>query len=234
MRRFKRALWIFDVGFERMNQQDWAGWMPMTGVFSGMALCLIVASLVGARWAWGWALPIFSGINVLIARRFVVQSLRRAARFGIYGPMRARWWIELAAVNLLLVFCLFLFGVSNGVGAALPPWQKAVADFAFRATKVLGPPFPLLTFTGYVVGLAGQQRVTGRSLEMVNFIFWMLAGIAAASQLPPVADWIAPTVAIVGIAALCLAGGMAAKQKWNAARRSTALHSSTHVNDRPG
>jgi hypothetical protein len=234
MRRFKRALWIFDVGFERMNQQDWAGWMPIAGIVAGTMVCLMMAHLIGARWAWAWAIPVFSGLNFLIARRLAAQSLRRVYRFGVYGPLRARWWIELAAVNLLLVFCLGLFAASNGAGAALPPWQKAVADVAFQAARILGPPFVLLSLTGYIVGLAGNQRVTGRSLEMVNFHFWLLVGIVASSRLPPVADWIAPTVAIAGIVALILAGGMAAKQKWDAARRKAPFHGSTHVNGRPG
>jgi hypothetical protein len=194
--------------------------MPMMGVFAGVGVCLFVGVLLGAKQAWAWALPVFSGINVLISRRLAAQSLRRASRFGIYGPLRARWWIELAAVDLLLVFCLFLFAVSNGAGAALPPWQKAVADFAFRATRVLGPPFLLLTVAGYIVGLAGKQRVTGRSLEMVNFIFWTLAGIAASFQLPPVAHWIAPAVGVVGGTALVLAGGMAVIEKWKPGQRS--------------
>ena len=142
---------------------------------------------------------------------------------GPYGPTRARWWIELAALDWTLCVSGFLFCIAHGLPAGmLPAWQQWCVDLAWHASRRLIVPFFVLTIVGYIFGLVQAKRVTGRSVELVNFFFWTFVLIGTMSLIPQNPGFFVPLGAafgIVGGVALGVAGVLGLRV-WLQSRRA--------------
>jgi hypothetical protein len=215
MQRFKNALWIFDIGAREMDGERPPGWQLPAAMFGFLAFGMVAGATVG--WAAvEWWLTVVGIADFIVAWHFVHWSQRRIRRMGIVGPSRARWWIELAALDWTLCLSSGIFWVTHGLFAGmLPPWLQMPFATAARLTGMLFYAFIAFASTGYILGLIRGVRIRGRSLELVSFFFWMIVGMSAAfllPQNPALGGWVAEAFAIVGVAASCVAGLVAARQ----------------------
>ncbi len=222
MKRLRRSLWIFDIGFRRMNADLPAGWMPPMGVFSALALAILVVSVFGLPKAGSFAL--IGCIDLLATKRFVRQSVSRIRKLGVVGAFRARWWIEIAALDLTLAMSLAVFAVTHFLGGgALPAWQFAVVEAVYRSARYLFGFFLVLAAAGFALGIVQGRPIRGRALELVAWFFWAAVGIGAALAVipdkPVLANWVAPLLAILSLVVLLVAGGIAV---WNRTTNTTA------------
>ncbi len=216
MQRLKNSLWIFDVGFRRMKADLPPGWAGTMLAFSLLALTMIAA--VGLGMPLAWPLSIIGVIDLFVTLHFIRGFVGRIWRLGILGPTRARWWIEIAALDWTLCMSCGVFFITHGNPAlALPAWQQAFADLAFAGMGHLFPPFLAFTVVGFLLGLTRGKRIRGRSLELVNFFFWLMVVIQASLLLvpehPALSELVAPALAVLGVVALCAAGVVAATQR---------------------
>jgi hypothetical protein len=211
-----RSTWVFDIGLRRMNEERPPGWAVLMGVFSGLALALMTAA--NFRLPFGLVFSVAAAVGLLIAERFSHWPVRQIWRLGLRGPTRARWWVELAALTWTLCFCGGLFWLAHGIGAAaLPGVIELIVSAVATGTKYLFAAFFGFALAGYVLGALQQKRLRGRSVELVNWFFWTIVGSQLLAAIPwdfgPVA-WVAPVLAIVGVAAGCVAAILAAYQHW--------------------
>ncbi|HVV99869.1 MAG TPA: hypothetical protein VHB77_05995 [Planctomycetaceae bacterium] len=199
-----RSGWLFDIGFQRMENRELAGWMPAAGIFSSLALLLMVG--LSLRIPLALPLGIVGALDLLATRHFVGIGCRRLRRLGFRGPTRGRWWFEVAALAwTLLMSCACLVAVHHRA-ALQGGWQQGMVEFAFTCAKCLGPAFLGLAITGYFLGLLRGIRIRGRSMELVNFFFWMIVGVGFLMwAVPQVPGWFAAAVGLVGIVVACLA-----------------------------
>lgn len=205
MKRLKRSLWIFDIGFRWTKADLPAGWMPPMGVFSALALAIVVVSVFGLPKALSFAL--IGCIDLLATKRFVRQSVSRIRKLGVLGLLRARWWIEIAALDLTLAMSLAVFAVTHFLGGgALPAWQFAVVEAAYRSARYLFGFFLVLAAAGFALGLVQGRPIRGRALELVAWFFWAAVGIVTALAVipdnPALANWVAPLLAVLGLVVL--------------------------------
>lgn len=219
MKRLKRSLWIFDIGFRRMNADLPAGWMPPMGVFSALTLAVLVVSVFGLPKAISFAL--IGCVDLLATKRFVRQSVSRIRKLGVLGVLRARWWIEMAALDLTLAMSLAVFAVTHFLdGAARPAWQFALVGAAYRSARYLFGFFLALAAAVFALGLVQGRPIRGRALELVAWFFWAAVGIVTALAVipdnPVLANWVAPLLAILSLAVLLVAGVVAV---WNRRHR---------------
>jgi hypothetical protein len=224
--RLKSTLWIFDIGLRRMNGKGAPGWAAQMAVFSALALTLMGAVELGVPTAWPFT--IIGSLDLLATQHFARTSFRRIRRLRCLAPARARWWIELAALDWTLCMSTGVFALTHGQAAAAPPaWQQDVVAVAGYCAAGLFVPFLALTVLGFAVGLIQRQRIRGRSLELVTWFFWSIVVIVGACRLVPEApvlvDWVAPGLAVLSAVALSAAGVVAVGQRllrlW--AQRST-------------
>jgi hypothetical protein len=223
IRRLKSTLWIFDIGLRRMNGEGAPGWAAQMAVFSALALTLMGAVELGVPTAWPFT--IIGSLDLLATQHFARASLRRIRRLGWLAPRRARWWIELAALDWTLCMSTAVFALTHGqAAAALPAWLQVVVAVAGYCAPRLFVPFLALSILGFGVGLIQGQRIRGRSLELVTWFFWSIAVILGACLLVPEApvlvDWVAPALAVLSAVAL-FAGGVVAVRQRLLAQRST-------------
>ena len=214
--RLKSSFWIFDIGLRRMNAEAAPGWAAQMLVFSALALTLMGAVELGVPTAWPFT--IIGIFDLLATQHFARGSFRRIRRLGWLAPARARWWIELSALDWTLCMSGGVLALTHGqAAAALPAWQQAVVAVAGYCAACLFFPFLALTVLGFVVGLTQGKRIRGRSLELVTWFFWCIAVIMASYLLVPEAPvlvaWVAPALAVLSALALCAAGVVAVRQR---------------------
>jgi hypothetical protein len=209
----RRSLWIFDVGQRQMQNREMAGWMPYMGIFSGLALFVMLT--VRVRVGMDWALAVASVIDLLVAQHFVRRFGRRLRRLGLFGATRARWWIELAALDLTLCFSSGLFSLAHRNGQVLPAWQQVMVDGASQTMELLSYPFLGFTIVAYMLGLLQGRRMSGRSLELVNFFFWLYVIDKGIDNLPQDASFAviaAIAIGVIAVVMLGIAGVLATRQ----------------------
>ena len=216
MRRIRISLWVFDIGFRRMNANLAPGWTAHMFVFSMLALAMIASFEVGMPMAW--PLPVIGAIDLLATQYFVRRSLRQIRKLGLLGPTRARWWIEVAALDWTFCISTGLFAVTHvNPAAVLPGWQNALITVGLDCAEYLFFAFLVLTPVGFFVGLIQGKRIRGRSLELVNWFFWSIVVILASCLLVPehrvMTKWVAPTLLVLSVIVLCGAGVVALKQR---------------------
>ena len=216
MRRLKTSLWIFDIGFRRMNAQLAPGWAAQMLVFGMLGLIMIAAVEFGLPMAW--PLTIIGTIDLVATQHFVRGSLRRIRRLGIRGPTRARWWIEVAALDWTLCISGGVFAFTHGnPAAALPAWQQAFVAFALGCAAHLFFPFLALAVVGFLLGFVQGRRIRGRSLELVTWFFWWIVVIVGSCLLvpqhPALTTLVAPALALLSAVVLCAAALVAVKQR---------------------
>lgn len=212
-----RYLWIFDVGC-RETMEYRPGWALHVFPFALLGTCLGFCVAIGLD----PMLPVVMGSALFLAcsRKIIAQNVRRIRRMGWFAPTRARWWIELAALDWTLCIAGGSFWIVRNMAAGGLVWGNAVL---LAAQYVIGWTFCAffpLTVAGYVVGLIRGRRLAGGSLETVNFFFWMLVAIFLMQQAPPLATWFGPAVAMIGLSAGAVAGLLALRQR---ARRSRLM-----------
>jgi hypothetical protein len=208
--------WIFDIGMRRMKASKLPGWAPQMFVFSLFAAAIVAAFELGVPVSW--TLTLVGVVDALLTQHFLRGALRRMRRLGWFRPTRARWWIELAALDWTLCLSLSLFGLTLGKGAAgLPAWAQNVMGFSFVFVKGLCVAFFALTMLAFAIGLLQGRRTRGRSLELVNFFFWVFGFIVASMllvpQAPVLANVVSPVLLIVSILTFCAAGALAFRQR---------------------
>ncbi len=126
--RLKSSFWIFDIGLHRMNAEAAPGWAAQMLVFSALALTLMAAVELGVPPAWPF--------TIIASSIFWRRSISREDRFaestvGWLAPARARWWIELSALDWTLCMSTGVFAFTHGqAAAALPAWQQVVLAVA--------------------------------------------------------------------------------------------------------
>jgi len=212
----KSSLWIFDVGFRRMNADAAPGWAPQMLIFGMLGLTMMATVEFGVPVAW--PLTIIGTLDLLVTQHFVRRSVRRIWRLGWLGPTRARWWIELSALNWTLCMSGGVCALTHGkAAAALPAWQQAFVAFAMHCTTGLFFSFFALTILGFAIGLLQGKRIRGRSLELVNWFFWSIVMIVAACLLvpedPALTTWVAPALLVLSVVVLCAVGVLAVRQR---------------------
>ena len=179
----------------------------------------------------GRLLPAMSVLDLLVTWHFLRRSLPRIRRMGWTGPLRARWWIEVAALDWTLVCSGGLFWLAHSLpNANLPPWQVACVWAALWGGLVAFVCFFAFALTGYAMGLIQGRAIRGRAVELVNFFFWTIVVIGGGSQLVPEnpiwTDLIAPAVLALGIGVAVIAAVIAAWQHFghNGDSRRSTLH----------
>lgn len=218
--RLKHTRWIFDIGLRRMSNDGSPGWGAQMLVFSLLALAMMAWLEIGIGVAWGVCL--ISTLDVILTQHFVRRAIRQIRRLGVFGPTRARWWIELSALVWTLCFSCEVFFLAQASGLALQPWPALVLDVVMACGKFLFFAFLVLTVVSFLLGLVQGKRIRGRSLELVSYFFWTIVVIGAAifciPDNPDLGNVIAPICAVLGIAALVIASLTAA---WQAMTKST-------------
>jgi hypothetical protein len=165
-----------------------------------------------------WPLSVIGALDLLAVRYFVSAGVRRIRRFGISGPTRPQWWIEVAALDWMLLMGCGCFLAVHSNAALAGGWQKWLVTIAFASARFLVPAFFVLAVTSYLFALLRGKRVRGSSLELVNFFFWTVAGIClstwAIPDHPALGGWVAASAAVVGVGAACLAGVLEVKRRF--------------------
>jgi len=189
------------------------------GVFSALMVAIAVVSVFGLLKAASFAL--IGCIDLLATKHFVRQSVSRIRRLGVLGVLRARWWIEIAALDLTLAMSLAVFAVTHFLGgAAGPVWQFALIDAAYRSARYLFGLFLVLAAAGFALGLVQGRPIRGRTVELVAWFFWGTVGTATTLAVipdnPVVANWVAPLLAVLSLVVLLVAGVVAV---WNRRHR---------------
>ncbi|MBP90330.1 MAG: hypothetical protein CMJ64_27100 [Planctomycetaceae bacterium] len=207
-----------------MNNGHSPGWSSHALVFSILPLLLICWAELEIGLAWG--ITVVGLLDTVATLYFLRRSRRQILRLGVFGPTRARWWIEVAAVCWTLCMSCAIFSVSQANGAiALPLFQAAWVDLAFQASGWFFWASLVLTIVGFVVGLARRKRIQGRALNLVSAAFWMVVCIHvimwSLPDNPILSDVIAPVCAIVAIAALLAAGAIAFWHRAEDRRKTT-------------
>lgn len=195
-----------------MNRGLSPGWNTHALVFCVLPLLLLLWAELKIGFAWG--VTIVGLFDTVATLYFLRRSQRQIVRLGAFGPTRARWWIETAALCWTLCMSCAIFCVSQGNGAVgLPVFQAAWIDLAFQASRWFFWAAMLFTTVGFAVGLAQQKRIQGRALDLASAAFWMVVCIHIIMvSLPDNRVWtdvVAPVCAIVAVAALLIAGGVA-------------------------
>ena len=237
--RFPRWMWIFDLGFRRMEQlglwieqpQSTEEWVKQQNRIKELSLFGLIAKelrfpgwivemfIVIGTWALShelrewigpllllrrWIGPLLLVIGscavfVLLKAHLLLSGLRIISKMGIRGPLRARWWIEVAALDWTLLMACIAFGLCWPFGPSaldfLLNWGPACLFCLF---------FPL-TLIGYLLGLAQRRRIRCYSLELVNFFFWCMAGSYVAMMLldmPMIGDLVIPLIIAAGVVLL--------------------------------
>lgn len=216
MQRLKASLWIFDIGFRRMNADLPPGWAAEMGVFSALALAMIAAFEL--RVPIVWPLALIGAVDLVAVQHFVRGASRRIRMLGIPGPTRARWWIEAAALSWTLCMGCGVLAVTHGHHAApLPAWQGALLAVAWNCAGYMFVAFLVLTIVGFLLGMIQGKRIRGRSLELVSWFFWSIViiggGFVAIPEAQALTKWIAPTLALVSIVPLIVAGVLWIRQR---------------------
>lgn len=210
------ARWVFEVRYDRVEASQPVGWMAHLSLFS----------LIGiGTWVWvftglplGRLLPVMSLLDLFVTWQFLRRSLPRIRRLGWSGPLRARWWIEAAALDWTLVCSSGLFWLAHSLPKAnLPPWQAACVWFALWIGLVSFVWFFVFAVTGYALGLIQRRAIHGRAAELVNFFFWPITIIGGISQLVPEnpvwTDVIAPGFLALGVGIAGLAAVLEVRRR---------------------
>ena len=210
--RVRNFVWIFDCGFRRLNNEQSPGWAPQALVFSMLGLLLFCWFQLKVGLAWG--ITLIGLLDTVAALHFLRRSQRQLLRFGVFGPTRARWWIESAALSWTLCMSCGLFSVTQANGAvALPLIQAACIELAFQAAKWSFYAALVLTCVGFLVGLAQAKPIHGRALDLVSASFWFIVFLHAIMwglpDDPILSDLIAPVCGAIAVAALLVAGAIA-------------------------
>lgn len=158
---------MFDFGFWRLIEGDTPGWMPQVVIYSGLGFLLVLSCAPQNMVLLQWSLNIAAVVDVLVAIHFLRRSARQMRKLGPSGPLRARWWIEFAALNWTLcislgVFVLFHGGAWNHVPLFHDAWRCLYCSFFVLSTSA------------YAMGLMQRKPIRGKSLELVNWWFWLL------------------------------------------------------------
>jgi hypothetical protein len=199
-----------------MQRDEPAGWMPAMLVFSSLAVTLMAGAWLGLPIAW--AISVIGVLDLLATAYFVSTGIRRVWRLGVAGPMRPRWWIEIAAIDWTLIMSCGCF-----VAVHRKNW---LVELAFTGTTYLLPAFFVFAIAGYLLGLLRGKSVRGSSLELVNFFFWMIVGIWvsiwAIPGHPALGGWLAASAGLVGIGAASLAGVLEIRRRVRSSRIAKA------------
>lgn len=120
-------------------------------VFSALALTLMAAVELGVPTAGPFT--IIGSFDLLATCHFARASIRRIWRLHWFAPGRARWWLELAALDWTLCMGAGVFALTHGpAAAALPAWQQLVVIIAWYGAIHLVLPFLALTIVGFALG----------------------------------------------------------------------------------
>jgi hypothetical protein len=218
MWQFRTSLWIFDIGFRRMNAERPPGWASQMMVFSSLALTMMAAVEFGASTVWPLAL--IGAVDLVATQHFVRGASHRIWMLGMLGPTRARWWIEAAALSWTLCMSCGVFGITQGnLGGPQLAWQGAFLAVARDCVEGLFVAFIASTVVGFLLGVVQGKRIRGRSLELVCWFFWSIVVIGACLVAVPehqvLTQWIAPMLALVSVVVLCMAWILAIRRRAN-------------------
>jgi hypothetical protein len=195
----KSKLWIFDVGFARMERKTGEtapGWAPHMLVFCVIALVIGGASQLGLQIQW-LALPLFTidFVTSYATQRLVRKSWLRLGRMGCLGLTRARWWIELAGLACTLTMAFGVSGMAHGVPGVQFPGAKWIHSILYNGSRFSAAIFLLTGTIGMLMGVAQQKPVHGRSLELVACFYWSFLIMGGLCMVPDA--WLIPLVGVL-------------------------------------
>ncbi|NLS98009.1 MAG: hypothetical protein GXX96_38225 [Planctomycetaceae bacterium] len=208
-----RSFWVFDMGLRREKAGLPPGWVPHMLVFSalGVAFPFIFFFAVFVGIPMGWILVAIGCIDFFAAKYVLGGSIPRIKRMGLFGPTRARWWIEMAAVAWTLCMSLAVFALAQM--QLFGPAATGAWNFLLL--------FVSMTMIGYTLGLLQGKRIRGRAVELVNWFFWWVVGCAVGlpiacsliPQNPVLVNCVAPALGGLSVIVLLVAAIIALKRR---------------------
>ena len=118
-------------------------------------------------------------VGLMATALAATQGTAHLWRFGFWGPMRPRWWFEVARLMWILTLLdVLIFGaIAAAAWKGVAGAPREVANLAFYALQPLFGAFMLCATAGYLLGWVRWLPFRGKAFWCVHYFYTIVAGI---------------------------------------------------------